>query len=63
MAAQEKAAGAAGAVAMHADRMCELELMNSDIEYDSPTVAGKAHGFGSTKWNTTSCAWEDNKDA
>eukprot|EP00961_Rhodomonas_salina_P018597 250316-Rhodomonas_salina.2 len=37
--------------------------MNSNIEYDGPTVAGKVHCFSSTKWKTMSCAWEDNKDA
>eukprot|EP00961_Rhodomonas_salina_P121437 1634566-Rhodomonas_salina.1 len=42
--------------------MCELELMNSDIIFDGPTVAGKPHGFGNTKWKTTSIAWQDNKD-
>eukprot|EP00961_Rhodomonas_salina_P135378 1821382-Rhodomonas_salina.1 len=46
----------------HADRLCELELMNSEIVYDGPTVGGKPHGFGNTKWKTNSIVWQDNKD-
>eukprot|EP00961_Rhodomonas_salina_P255813 3457068-Rhodomonas_salina.1 len=61
--AQQENAEARGFPPPHADRLCEQELLNSDIVYEGPTVSGKVHGFGATKWKTSSCAWQDNKDA